>query len=115
MRSEETRPEGRSEKTRAENGAELRAEETSSDKNQKMKRERRRTSQVASSGRHYFRVIVIVIVNELSKKQVHLIRNPFVSCHGTPDMCQYEYCMLLGGAFCVAHHALLNMEFVTAS
>jgi hypothetical protein len=27
----------------------------------------------------------------------------------------FESCTLLGGAFCVAHRALLNMEFVTAS
>jgi hypothetical protein len=65
------------------NRAELRAEETSSAKNQKTKRERRQTSQVASSGEHYFRVIVTVIVNELSNKQLRLIQNPLISCHVT--------------------------------
>jgi hypothetical protein len=37
---------------------------------------RRRTSKFASSGRRYFRATVIVIVNELSNKQLRLIRNP---------------------------------------
>jgi hypothetical protein len=40
------------------------AEETSSAKNQKTKRERRRTCQGASSARRDFRVTVIVIVND---------------------------------------------------
>jgi hypothetical protein len=65
------------------NGAELRAEETSSAKNQKTERERQRTSQVASSGRRYFRVTVIVLVNDLSNKQLRLIRNPLISCRVT--------------------------------
>jgi alpha-galactosidase/6-phospho-beta-glucosidase family protein len=51
-------------------------EETSSAKNQKKKRERRRASQVASSGRCDFRVIVIAIVNNLSNKPFRLIPNP---------------------------------------
>jgi hypothetical protein len=57
-------------------GAELGTEETSSVKNQKTKRERRRTSQVASSGRRYFTVTVSVIVNELSNKQLHRSPEP---------------------------------------
>jgi hypothetical protein len=56
------------------NEAELRAEETSWAKNQKMKRERRRTSQVALSGGRYFRVSVIV--GYLSNKELRLIQNP---------------------------------------
>jgi hypothetical protein len=77
--------------------AELRAEETSSAKNQKTKRERRRTSQAASHGKRYFRLNVIAIVNVLSNKQLRLIRNPSISCHGTPDRWQYDYneCKLL--------------------
>jgi hypothetical protein len=43
-----------------------------------MKRERRWTSQVTSSGRRYFRVIVIV--KDLTNKQLCLIRNPLISC-----------------------------------
>jgi hypothetical protein len=60
------------------NGAELRAEETNSAKNQEMT-----ASQVASAGRRYFRVIVIVIVNDLSNKQLRLIRNPIIFCRVT--------------------------------
>jgi hypothetical protein len=69
-----------------------RSEKTSSEADQRRpdqrSDQRRRTSQVISSGRRNFRVIVSVIVNELSNKQLHLIRNPFI-CHGTPDTWQY--------------------------
>jgi hypothetical protein len=64
--------------------AEIR-EETSSAKNQKTKRERGRISQVASSGRRYFRLIINVIVNELSNKTASSNRESRIICHGTPD------------------------------
>jgi hypothetical protein len=71
----------------------MRSEKTerSSDRNwdQRGPDQRRRASQVASSGRRYFGVIVVVIVNELFSKQLHLIQNPIISCHGTPDTWQY--------------------------
>jgi hypothetical protein len=44
---------------------------------------RRQTSQVTSFGRSYFRTIVTVIVNDLSSKQLRLIRNSFISCRVT--------------------------------
>jgi hypothetical protein len=59
----------------------VKAEETRSAKNQKMKRDRRRTIQVASSGRRYFRLSVIV--SKLSNKQLHLIQNLLISCRVT--------------------------------
>jgi hypothetical protein len=67
-----------------------------------MKRERGRTSPVASCGRRYFRVIVSVIVNSLSHKQLHLIRNPLISCHVT-RMRDYKFYVL---------RAVQNYEFV---
>jgi hypothetical protein len=39
----------------------------------------------------------------------------FVCATWSLSFSAFESHMLLGGAFCVAHHALLNMEFVTAS
>jgi hypothetical protein len=65
-------------------GNEIR-EGTSSAKNQKTKRERRRTSLVASPVRRDFRVIAVVIVNELPNKQHHLIRNPFIYLSRNPE------------------------------
>jgi hypothetical protein len=38
---------------------------------------------MASSGRHYFRVVVVVFINDLSNKQLHLNRNPLISCRVT--------------------------------
>jgi hypothetical protein len=92
------RPEQRADQRRIENrkseetGAELETEETSSDKNEKTKRERRGTSEVASSGRRYFRLIVIEIVKELSNKQLRLIQNPrlFVTEPRTRDNNMYR-------------------------
>jgi DNA-binding transcriptional regulator YdaS (Cro superfamily) len=103
IRSEKTRAEVRSDKTRAEtrseaNGAVLRAEETSSAKKQKMKRERRRASQVASSGKRYFRVILIIIVNALSNKHLHLIRNPLISCRVTKILDNNFQCKYRGNS-----------------
>jgi hypothetical protein len=82
----------RSEETRSENEARLGTEETSRAKDYQQrhstenssgrvngrwrwKRVRKQASHVASSGRRYFRVTVIVIVNELSNKQLHLIHS----------------------------------------
>jgi hypothetical protein len=82
--------ESRAEVNRAELGTEANRVELRSEKKPAQPRIRRRnmrqqTSQVASSGIRNFRVIVVVTVNELSNKQLHLILNPLIICHGTPD------------------------------
>jgi hypothetical protein len=63
------------------NGAELRSEE----KPAQLRTRRRETSQVATSGRRYFRVIVAVTVDELSNKTASCKLESTIVCHGTPD------------------------------
>jgi hypothetical protein len=71
----EVRSEERSEKTREKTRSELRSGKTRGRPDQRSD-QRRRASQVASSGRRYFGVTVVVNVNELSNKELRLIRNP---------------------------------------
>jgi hypothetical protein len=90
--------------------AEIRGE-TSSAKTQKTKRERWRGSQAAPSGRRYFRVIVVVTVNDSFNKQLRLSRNPLFICHGTPDTWKYFY-VTIGRSVCRGILKFLLTQFL---